>query len=221
MMRRRGNREDAVTLVELVIVLVITSIIAFLTPRLFFHGVQTMVFLPKALAVNNAATEILHQMIEGGFSSLALQPPVRGLRFAVRLSATEPALWLAEASRIGFRTADGQSILLRWDDSTLNKEVIRRSFPSPSCTPAIDDGEVIPYKTDGIVRVLQTPTIPPPRSVFRYYNQSDIEDVTPGCPVPTTIRRVDIAFTAQTGTGNFDQGNASEQITSSVAIRVP
>ncbi len=213
----RGVR--AVTLVELVVVLVVTSIIALLTPRLFFYGVKTMVFLPKALAVNHAATEAAHQVIEGGFSTLAGQPTVRGLRFAVRRSATEPALWLAESSRVGFLTSDGQAVLVRLDDAVVNSEVVKRGLPPVSST-CLDDfssltEEVIPYHALGSVRILA------PGALFRYYNQSGVE-VPPGdCPPPAGIRRVDIAFVAQTGSGNFDQGDAREQITSSVAVRVP
>ncbi|MBI4003442.1 MAG: hypothetical protein HY353_00295 [Candidatus Omnitrophica bacterium] len=212
----RCVNRNAATLVELVIVIVVSAILFLVTPILVFHGVKTLVFLPKALAANDAATEVLHQVIEGGFSTLTGQPTVRGLRFAVRRSATEPALWLAEASRIGFRTADGQSILLRWDDLVASQEVIRRSLPTPSCTPTIGTEEVLPYHAQGIVRIL--PTV----RLFRYYNQSGVEvNNPPTCPPPATIRRVDIAFTAQTGNGVFDEGDAREDITSSVAIRVP
>ena len=208
--RRRG-----VTLVELVLVIVVSAIICVTAPTLMFHGVKTLVFLPKALAVNQTATEILHQMIEGGFSNLSGQT-VQGLRFAVRRSAAEPALWLAEAGRIGVRTSDGQTVLVRLDASVVNQEAVKRSLAAPSCTPAIGTEEVIPYHAQGSVRIL------PIVRFFRYYDQSGLEVNNPSsCPPPTTIRRVDIAFTAQTGSGNFDQGDASEKITSSVAIRVP
>jgi hypothetical protein len=214
------KRRCAATLVELVIVIVVTALIFLITPILVFHGVKTLVFLPKALAANDVATEILHQMIESGFSTLQAAP-VRGLRFASRTlptdgTASQPALWLAESSRIGFRTADGQSILLRWDNSVTSQEVIRRSLPAPSCTPTIGTEEVLPYQAQGVVRIL--PTV----RLFRYYNQSGVEvNNPPSCPPPATIRRVDIAFTAQTGSGNFDEGEAREDITSSVAVRVP
>ena len=217
-MLRRGDRQDAVTLVELVIVLVVSGILFFTTPILIFHGVKTLVFLPKALAVNQTAMEILHQVVEGGFSTLPGQTTIPGLRFAVQRISTERALWLAEADRIGFRTSDGQSVLIRWDSSVVNQEVIRRTLPTPSCTPVMDPGESIPYHADGSVRILR---IAPATPVFRYYNQSGTEIVTPGCPPLTTIRRVDIAFTAQTGSGLFDEGQASENLTTSVAIRVP
>ena len=208
---RRG-----VTLVELVLVIVVSAILFLVTPVLLFHGVKTLVFLPKALAVNNVATEVLHQAIEGGFSTLAGQTTVRGLKFAVRRSGTEPALWLAEAGRIGFRTSDGQTVLVRLDSSVLNEEAVKRSLPAPSCTPTLGTEEVLPYHAQGSVRIL------PIVRLFRYYDQSGTEVNNPSsCPPPATIRRVDIAFTAQTGNGNFDEGQAREEITSSVAIRVP
>ncbi|MDP3704239.1 MAG: hypothetical protein Q8R78_07620 [Candidatus Omnitrophota bacterium] len=211
---RRGT--GGFTLVELALVIVVSGIVFATVPVLIFHGVKTLVFLPKALAVNEAATEVLHQVVEGGFSILAGQTTVRGLRFAVRRSSTEPALWLAEASRIGFRTSDGQTVLVRLDSSVLNQEAVKRSLPAPSCTPTLGTEEVIPYHAQGSVRIL------PIVRLFRYYVQSGLEVNNPSsCPPPATIRRVDIAFTAQTGSGNFDQGDAREDIISSVAIRVP
>ena len=214
---------QGLTLVELVIVLVLTGILFVTTPILVFHGVKTLVFLPKALAVNEAAMEALHQMVEGGFSTLSGQTTVRGLRFAVRRSATEPAIWLAETTRIGFVTSDNQYVLLWLDNETVvtpEVDVIIRAVVSPSTCASVPSatGEILPYHAAGSVRIVP---IPPATSVFRYYNQSDIEIVTPGCPPPTTIRRVDIAFAAQTGNGLFDEGNAREDITTSVAIRIP
>ncbi len=209
----RAVTVKGLTLVELVIVMVVSGILFVTTPLLVFHGVKTLVFLPKALAVNEAAMEVLHQMVEGGFSTLSGQTTLRGLRFAVRRSATDPALWLAEASRVGFLSADGQYVLLRLDAEAIKRSVVA----SPSCSPTPGTEEVIPYQAAGLVRILPT------GSLFRYYNQSGTTEVQlpPLCPPPTTIRRVDIAFTAQIGNGNFDEGNARENITSSVAIRVP
>src|SRR3989338_10857052 len=95
---RRGTR--GVTLVELVIVIVVSVIVFAAAPVLIFYGVKTLVFLPKALAANEAATEVLHQLIEGGFSTLSGRTsPIRGLRFAILTvptgqSASSPALWL-------------------------------------------------------------------------------------------------------------------------------
>jgi len=211
-MSHNRSASAAITLVELVIVIVLSSIVFAVTPILMFHGVKTMVFLPKALAVNQAATEAMHQVVEGGFSTLAGQPTVRGLRFAVRRSGTDPALWLAEANRIGFLTSGGQRVLIR-----LDSELIKRSLPaSAACPPAAPvTEEVLPYQAQGIVRITTA------GSLFQYYNQSGTLLAAPGCASAAAVRRVNITFTAQTGNGNFDQGNAREDITSSVAIRVP
>jgi len=215
-----GLRRQALTLIELILIMVLSGIVFVASPILLSHGVKTLVYLPKALAVNHAATEVLHQLVEGGFSTLSGQPTVRGLRLAVRRSATEPALWLAEAGRIGFHTADGQRVLIWLDDETVvdpEVDVIKRSLPAASsCSPSAGTPELIPYHAQGSVRIL--PTI----RLFRYYNQSGVEVNNPSsCPPPTAIRRVDITFTAQTGGGDFDQGQARQDLTTSVAIRVP
>ena len=202
----------AVTLVELVIVLVVGGILSVTMPIIVFHGVKTLVYLPKALAVNEAAMEALHQVVEGGFSTLPGQATIEGLRFAVRRSATDPALWLAETSRVGFLSSDGQYVLLR-----LDAEAIKRSVVAvPACSPTPGTEEVLPYQASGTVRILPT------GSLFRYYNQGGTEvQLPPLCPPTSTIRRVDIAFAAQTGSGSFDEGHAKEDITTSVAIRIP
>ena len=212
---------DGLTLVELVIVMVVSGIMALTAPSLLFHGVKTMVFLPKALLVNHAATEIMHQIIEGGFSTLAGQTTVRGVRFAVRRSATEPALWLATDDCVGFRASSGQDVVIWWDQ-TANQEAIRRVVVTAGCpfTCSTAGGEFLPYDAQGRVRVVR---IAPATPIFRYYNQSDTLLSAPGCSVSgiITIRRAELAFVAQTGNGNFDEGQAKEQVTSSVAIRVP
>ena len=210
---------------ELIIVMVVTGIIALITPVLLFHGVKAIVFLPRAVTVNHAATEVMHQVIEGGYSILVGQTTIRGLRFAVKRSATEPALWLIEDDRVGFRTSDGQSVVIRWDSTTVNQEVIKRSLTAVACPPILGTEEVLPYYAQDpqstlrvrIVRI--TPTTP----VFQYYNQGGTPVGTPACSLSgiTTVRRVDVSFIAQTGGGNFDQGDTQETVTSSVAIRVP
>lgn len=214
---------NGLTLVELVIVMTLVGILAILTPPLVFYGVKSMVFLPRALAVNQAAGEALHQLVEGGFSTLSGQTiPIRGLRLAVRRSATEPALWLAENDRVGFRTADGQNVLIRWD-STSGSEVVRRELLSPVCPAPNNPGEIIPYHAQTTVRILRSTQGALSIPIFRYYNQSGTLLAAPGCSLSgiTTVRRVDIALMAQTGSGVVDEGQARELITTSVAIRVP
>ena len=128
---------------------------------------------------------------------------MRGLRFAVRRSATEPALWLTQADKIGFLTSENQCVFIRWVGGVIKRSVSNSLPCATQCNPApCATEEDIPYHVAGSVQI----TTPSP---FSYYN--------PG----TGIRRVDIAFTAQTGNGNFDEGEAQETIASSVAIRIP
>lgn len=200
------------TLVEVVLVMALVGLLFLITPALVLHGVRGLVILPRAIAANNAAAQILDQVLEGGFSTLPGQAArIRGLRFAARGSATEPSLWLAEANRVGFLTADGQSVLIRLDGA-----VVRRGLPVPACSPAPPAEEALPYESPGVVEITAA------GSLFRYYNQNGTE-ITPGCTVggTSTVRRVDIAFTARTGTGQWEDGHASQPVASSVAIRVP
>lgn len=209
-MRRRG-----VTLVELVITIVIIGLIAGMTPLLFWYGARAFILLPRQLAVNHTATETLHQAVEGGMSHLAGTGMVRGLRWAGR-SGTQPSIWLAEASRLGYVTAAGQSVVLRYDGTAL-----RRSMQAANCNPPTGTEEVLAPETSGTVQIAGSDV-----SFFRYYNQGmPVTEFVPppGCQVggTSTIRRVDIRFTAQTGNGNFDEGHAQEDRLTSVAIRTP
>ncbi len=213
-MPARRRTHGGWTLVELILAMVVGAILFATTPQLVLQGVKTMVFLPRALAVNQAAAEIEHQIIEGGFSTLAGQPIIRGLRFAVKMG-TQSALWLVEANRIGFLNADGQYVVVWFDGTRMNRGLVA----SPACPlTANPAGEFLPY--DVVTSGVQITTT---GSVFLYYDNSETQ-IFPtgnGCPPATTIRRVNVAFTAQTGNGVFDQGNAQEPVTSSVAIRVP
>ena len=198
-MRRDAPR--GLTLVELVLVMAITSILALMTPLLMFYGVKTMVFMPKALAVNQVASEILQQTIEGGWSSLTGQT-VRGLRFAVR-DTSEAAVWQRQANQVGFRTSDNQCVLIQ-----LSSGVLRRfnwpATPNTPCGSPQGGSENFPYDNTMGVQI-----IAPDGLLFQYYSPGGV------------IRRVDIAFRTQTGSGLFEEGNAREDISSSVAIRVP
>ena len=86
----------------------------------------------------------------------------------------------------------------------------------PATNPSPE--EFLPYDAQMTNSVQITPT----GSLFVYYDNNGVvvAPIGSGCP-PTVIRRVEIAFVAQTGNGVFDQGQAKEQVMSSVAIRTP
>ena len=205
----RASGQPALTLVELVIVMVVSGILFAVTTPLVLYGVRTFIFLPRGLAANQTAAEILHQIVEGGFSTLSGQATVPGLRFAARDGA-QPAIWNVQASQVGFRTSDSRCVVIQ-----LTGGVVKRSAaavaPGAACA-APAGSEDIPYAMPPGMQIL---AVAP--AFFRYYNQGGLE--VP--PNPPPIRRVDIAFVVQTGGGNFNQGEAREQITSSVAIRMP
>ncbi len=209
-MSRLAAERAGATLVELVVTLIVIGVVAALAPQLFSSAVRILVYLPRQVAVNQTAADITHQIAEGGFSTLPAGT-VQGLRYAKNsASPTMPSIWLAEASRLGYRTDTGQSVLIRFDGTH-----VRRSLPAPACSPSATE-EVLPYEAAGTVQITTS------GAFFRYYNQSGSE-LFPGCTVGGTssVRRVEIAFTAQTGTGNFDEGHAQEPMRTTVAIRTP
>src|SRR3989338_810989 len=124
-----NSHARGVMLVELVIVLSIVGIVSAMAPALMSYGVHTAVMLPRTLATNGSANDVLHQAAEGGFSTLAGQGYMPGVRFASGSTPTDAPLWLAEGGRLGYRTADGRYILLR-----LSGEAVRRSvYAGASC----------------------------------------------------------------------------------------
>lgn len=211
-------RHAGATLIELALVIGLSAIMLLLAPLIMSHGVRALVYLPRAAAANQAATEIMHQVFEGGLSSLQAAP-VPGLRSATRArdSATSLAgpLWLAENDRLGYFTADGQRVLIR-----LTSEQIRRSLPATGACPpgAPVTEEVLPYEAAGVVRILTS------GSAFQYYNQAGALLAAPGCIAATpatTVRRVQMSLIAQTGSGLINEAQTQQPMTTSLAILDP
>lgn len=223
----RSGRRKGLTLIELIIGMIVIGIIATSAGSLLRHGIQSYLYLPNAQATNQQALELLHAIIEGSVD--ANGQLIRGLRYAARQhnqdGSTEPALWLAEYTRIGYFlpfnrwiTTDDLYVVIQLDTDELVK---RRTFTAdPGCSPPAPDAtwETLPYYADdpAIVRILAASS-----QLFRYYDAGENSLGEPGCGNHTAIRRVDIALDAQTSTGNFDQGEAQLSLESSVAIRFP
>jgi hypothetical protein len=205
----------------MIVVMSVAGIIAAAIPSLVWHGLRTLVFLPKAQVTNQVATDTLHAILEGNFSSVTGQL-IRGLRYAARAqSPPEPAIWLAESNRIGFLvpndpwdSADNQYVVIRLDGGQVKRCVVATNACSPPA--CLEEEEVIPYyaAASPVQVVASSP-------IFRYYTQGEAVVSPPGCGSASTIRRVEVAFAAQTGQGNFDEGDARVDVMSSAAIRFP
>ncbi len=213
------------TLVEMIVTLVLSGLLLTASPALLRYGVETFVWLPKAVAVDRVAAEAVQQLSEGGAALAAVLgsgspygegPEVRGLRHASRTGAAAQAIWLAEAERVGVRTPEGQCVVF-WRDA--GREVILAGLvPSATCgaacNPAPPEQVTLPYDVEeGTVRIRTTGRL------FEYYNQ-DGAVVPDGCP-PGAIRRVEIRFTVQTGSGLSSEGETQTPVASAIAIRVP
>ena len=95
------------TLIELVMAITITGVIAAAGAFVMFYLIQHSVYLPNNLNVDTAGNEIMDAMIEG-------YPGVKGLRFAVALTSSGN-------NNLTFLNADGQSVAFSWD--SINKRV--------------------------------------------------------------------------------------------------
>ena len=216
-----------VTMVELVIVIMLVGLLAVVVPLLILPSVRAFVLIPTSQATNQVAMEILAAMIEGSHSTLQLKP-LRGLRYAAReqmVEGPDPAIWLAEEIRVGYLIPhdpldplDNEYVVLRLDG-----EVIKRAlYTSLSCPPPPTAEEVIPYHAADIVRVFAKPPAPgKPPQLFRYFDLGGSDVGVLGCTSDPKIRRIDVTFVAQTGAGEFDQGDARIDVMSGVAIRFP
>ena len=114
---------QGLTLVELVIVMVVSGIIFVTIPPLMLYGVKTLVFLPRALMVNQAAGEILDAMTEGSYTQMSLAAPrVWGLRYAIRVAPTNPNhIWTAEDARLGYYDMERRQIRLVLNFGTITQ----------------------------------------------------------------------------------------------------
>lgn len=223
MARHSGRR--ALTLVELVLVTAIGAIAFLLAPPMILHSVRTMVFLPRAAGAEEAAQEMVQQVIEGGFSDVAVtgKTTVQGVRFATRRAAGDPAIWYAGGECVGYRLTweDGLSryIFIRREGARLRRSafIVRPACPA-GCVALTAQEELIPRQAPADL------TITPTGSFFQYVTYDAAGNEAPsgaGCLPSPQPRRVDIRFVAQTGTGNPDLGHAREAVMSSVAIRTP
>ncbi len=189
---RESCQRGGFTLVEFVLVIGLTGIVAATAPSFVWQSLRSFVLLPSSSALNGQI--------------------VRGLRYATP-TASARAIWFAQSDQIGYLAPSGQPVLLR-----LNAGRIRRSFPAttacPPPTPTTE--ELLPYDIGPVSMVTSVS-----RPLFRYYNQSGIQLSPPGCGSAASIRRIDVALTAQTGGGVFDQGDAQIDPVSSVAVRFP
>lgn len=214
---------EGLALVELLLTLLLTGILAGGSVGLLGHFLRTLFYLPKAVVAYQVATDVLQQIVEGGPSGLGVgafygpQNVIGGLRYAVRGSAAgEGAIWLALPDQIGFRTSARQCVAVRLAGGVMKRSVALVPPSSPCRTTPRSAEEDLPYyASGGSVSV----TIPTGR-LFRYYRQNG-SVVPDGSPPGGTVRRVDITFVAQTGNGVFAEGDARAEKTSSVTIRVP
>lgn len=218
--RSAASTARGVTLVELIIWLLVIGILVGGSAALGGQFLRLIVYFPKAVAAHRVAADVLHHIVEGGPSTLGVgssygpQIELRGLRHATRLLATEGAVWLAQPGEIGFRTSAGQCIVIRLSGGVIKRSAVLAPSTSPCRTTPRSAEEDIPADGAGDV----TMTIPTGR-LFRYYNQSGAV-VPDGTPYPGTVRRVEITFVAQTGTGVFEDGEARIEKASSVTLRI-
>lgn len=225
---RPRRAQAGLTLTELVVAIGITGILAVATPMLVWQGTRTFFFFPRSQLVKQVALDASHAMTEGGHSSLS-GAAVPGLRYAARQPGPElpeqPAIWLAESQRLGYCVlndpaleTDNQYVVLRLDGDVLKRTVYAAM---PACPPP--DGapeEALPSYAAGAVRIL-----PGTRgALFRYFDGNSVEftpAICPGVAPVQVIRRVDIGFVAQTGSGNVDDADARIAVSTGVAIRFP
>lgn len=205
-----------VTLVELVLVIGLVGVLIVTVLPLAWQGTRTFLFLPRSQVAAHVAMEALQAVIEGSYSELPSQEAIRGLRYSARGSAPV-AVWYATNSDVAYMTSTNERVLIRLDAAS--KQLKRGLLASLACPPtAPAQEELLPYYAIGSV-TLQTPT-----PLFRYYDATGgaITPTADGCRTATDpIRRIDIVFTAQTGSGSFDQSDARVPVMSSVAIRFP
>lgn len=211
---QRAHR--GLTVVELAVTIGLVGLLSTVWLSLTFYGTEAMVFLPKAQLANQVAAELFQAILEGSRSSVSGQQ-VPGLRFSAGWGGgSEPAIWLAEPTRVGYWANGTQRVVIWLHD---NNRINRALASSGECPAPLADQETLgPAESSGL-KVLMTESSAP---LFRYVDRDGHDIDPPGCAAKE-IRRVDVTLVLVEDEEEDAGASPSPLVQglSSVAIRFP
>ena len=219
----------AVTLVELIVVIVVIGFLAAGSMELFKRFLHTSRYIPNEARVSQAASELFEAVAEGSVTTIpgapSIPPMLRGLRYAKRALPTTTAIQLADAQEVWFTVPGGcdaatQTCLIRL---RLVGTSLMRSFSKPSPV-SFSPEEALPYYAEEGIRIKTEGNLGASLAVFQYYTATGTTAMAVPVASLETIGRVEIGARLYTGTlaaDAFTRGKGNMSVTSSVAIRFP
>ena len=188
------------TLIELVMIILITSVLALAGVHLMQFVVRNSFFLPNQVHADMVAAEALEIIVEGDGQA-------KGLRFCRNVSIAT-ATQVAVTNQGVLSTQDPQTITYDLTGGTLTRAI--QTFGGGTTTSNI------PYfmATDMVISGTG-----PSNALFTYFDKSDMELTQPILPANLpNIRRINIDLKAQNGTGSSDKYEGTSQQSTSIKV---
>lgn len=181
----------AVTLVELIMVMVLIGIISVTAAVFFIPMVNLFFYLPSQLMVEQTAQTVIDIIIEGDREA-------DGLRYTTSISS-------ADEDEITFTTSGGDMVNYRWDAT---EQRIYRNINS--------QGEnLIPYSYYGDIIVKGASS---DSEIFQYYD-SPASKISPPVSSLNSIESIRINLIIQAGQGNIKANQGKIEINTGVDIK--
>ena len=181
------------TLIELVMIILITSVLSLAGVHLMQFVVRNSFYLPNQVQADLVAAEALEIIVEGDAQA-------KGLRFCQAVS-------IATANQV---QVTNQGVL-----TNLDSQVITYDLTGGILTRKIDSGAAtkIPYFMAADMTISGAGT---GGALFTYYGLNDTLLTQP--VTAANVRRIDINLIAQNGTGSSDKYEGTSQQNTSVKV---
>ena len=186
------NQKNGFTLIELIMVIAIVAVFSFSGVFLTLYMLQHAVTIPKHLNVDMLGSQGMDIMVEG-------DQQAKGLRFS-------RAITRIRNRRVDFINQDGQAIRYRIENAT---DRLDRCIE--------DAGGNCGWAVTPYYQTADTSFQANGGPIFLYYDAGEnvlaAVDGNEGF-----VRRIEIHFVAQTGTGLYDEWEGRTELTSSIAV---
>ena len=211
----RPGPTKGMTLVELVVVIAISGILASAFVAMFVPMINFYFHYPQSSRLNDAAADLVQIILEGDekakglrFAGLPCEIPTGGSNSITAASATSLTYQYQLADNCGSSGANDVTVTITYNSG------------SSSVTRAIDGGAAanIPYYASSAAGIsFASPTSPSAVNFFTYYDAAGAD--LGATPSVTAIYRVDVNVVASYGSGDPEYAGAQSRLKSGVEIK--
>ena len=197
---RPRNDKLGFTLIEVVMIILITSVLSMAGYHLMQLVVRNSFFLPNQVQADLVAADALEIIVEGDGQA-------KGLRFCRNVS-NATATQVVVTNQGVLSTLDPQTITYDLTSGVLSRTI--RNFDGSTTTSDIPDFMAGDMVISGTGRS---------NALFTYFDKSDMELTQPILPANLpNIRRINIDLKAQNGTGSSDKYEGTSQQSTSIKV---